>query len=194
MRRILVAVFVTVLGVVGVSAPAGAAQALRPFRATFTGGTTGITFAPGFDFVTNPTATSTFDGRCPNGASWLIDNGGTGHGTYLGSFSWSSTHCTLLTSFNPPNATIYAGQLHFTAANGDILGETYEGVGGLVLRGDQLCADTAATFAGGTGRFASASGNALEHSCWPASIQGPVITGLVINSLGTIRFDAADRS
>lgn len=185
-RKWLMAVLATIVGVVAASAPAGAAEHGRPFKATFSGATTGITFAPGFDFVTNPTATSTFDGRCPSGASWLIDNEGTGHGTQLGSFSWSSTHCTLLTSLNPPDATLYAGRLTFVAADGDILRETYDGVGGLVLRGENLCADTTAMFVGGTGRFAHASGGAFERSCWPAAIQGPVITGLVIKSRGVI--------
>ncbi|HET8603968.1 MAG TPA: hypothetical protein VFM09_08580 [Marmoricola sp.] len=91
---------------------------------------------------------------------------------------------------NPPNAKIFAGQFAYLTSNGDILHETYVGTGGLVKSGDQLCGDTLATFAGGTGAYENASGGALEHGCWPASIQGPVITGLVVNSKGKIYLDS----
>ena len=103
-------------------------------------------------------------------------------------------HCTKLTSLSPPNAEIYGGRLDFRAANGDMLYESYEAAGGIELRGDQLCAPTAATFVGGTGRFINAKGSAIEDGCWPASIQGPVIHDLVVHSTGTITFDASDRS
>ncbi|MFC4784362.1 hypothetical protein ACT8ZV_07810 [Nocardioides sp. MAHUQ-72] len=79
------------------------------------------------------------------------------------------------------------------ASDGDVLREDYVSAGDITLEGDRLCVDTAATFAGGTGRFAEASGPALEHACWPASIQGPVIHDLVIRSVGRIAFDAAAR-
>jgi hypothetical protein len=189
MRRFVITVVTAALALMGISAPASAQGVDRPFKGTFTGGTTGIVFAPGFDLA-NPdlSITSTFGGRCPTGASWVITKGGTGRATHLGRLSWTSTHCTLLTSLDPPNAVIYAGELTFTAANGDLLHETYEATGGLVLEGDRLCADTAATFGGGTGRFENASGSALEHGCWPASIQGPVITDLVVTTLGRITY------
>ena len=194
MRRIWIVVLIGALALLGISAPASARQAERPFEATFTGATTDIAFAPGFDFVSNPTATSTFDGRCPEGASWLISFSGTGRGTHLGELAWTSSHCSLVTSLNPPNVAVSSGRLQFVAANGDVLSESYVGVGGIVAEGDRLCVNTAATFDGGTGRFTDASGSALEHACWPASIQGPVIHDLVIRSEGTVAFDAADRS
>lgn len=193
MRRILLAVLMCALGLIGLSAPASAQQVTRPFYATFTGATTDIVYAPGFDFGPNWMVTSTFDGRCPDGASWLISFAGSGYGTHLGNLTWESSHCTRVTSLAPPNVEIAGGHLQFTAANGDALEESYQAVGGLSVEGDQLCTDTAATFDGGTGRFTHSSGNALEHGCWPASIQGPVIHDLVIRSAGTIAYDAADR-
>lgn len=194
MRRILIAGLICVLGLIGISGPASARQVERPFKATFTGATTDIVFAPGFDFVTNPTATSTFNGRCPGGASWLISFSGTGYGTHLGELTWASSHCTLVTSLTPPDVAISSGRLQFVADNGDVLNEDYVGVGGLFAEGDQLCTNTAATFNGGTGRFTDASGSAMELGCWPASIQGPVIHDLVIKSAGTLTYDAAHRS
>jgi hypothetical protein len=178
----------------GISGPASASQVERPFKATITGATTDIVFAPGFDFVTNPVATSTFNGRCPGGASWLISFSGTGHSTHLGELTWASSHCTLITSLTPPNVAIFSGRLQFVADNGDVLNENYVGVGGLFAEGDQLCTNTAASFNGGTGRFTDASGSAMELGCWPASIQGPVIHDLVIKSAGTLTYDAAHRS
>ena len=193
MRRIVIALIAVLgLALLGLSAPASAHEHHHghTFKATFTGATTNITYAPGFDLAKNPTATSTFDGRCPGGASWVISQAGVGSGTSVRDFAWTSTHCTLLTSLNPPNAKILAGQFAYLTGNGDILHETYVGKGGLVQQGDKLCGDTVATFAGGTGMFEGAHGRALEHGCWPASIQGPVITGLVVNSSGKLYLDS----
>jgi hypothetical protein len=166
----------------------------RPFKAEFSGATSDIQFAPGFDFVTNPWATGTFDGRCPGGASWVIYFAGSGQGTHLGRFTWTSGHCSRVTSLTPPNVEITDGQLQFVTANGDVLDETYVAAGPLTPVGDQVCADTAATFIGGTGRFANASGSALEHGCWPATEPGPVLTDLHVSSAGTISYNASDRS
>jgi hypothetical protein len=70
---------------------------------------------------------------------------------------------------------------------------TYKAVGDLFVEGEQLCAYTAQTFVGGSGRFTNASGSALETGCWPLEIQGPVIYDLVVKSTGRISFDASDR-
>lgn len=195
MRRFWIAAPLCVLALVGLSLPASAAGVQRPFQVTLTGATTDIVYAPGFDFGPNWTVTSTFGDRCPGGASWLITDGGTGYGTHLGAFTWSDTHCTRVTSVTPPDGVIFAGREQFAAANGDILYETFEpAAGGITPEGDLLCADTVATFAGGTGRFLHATGGALEHGCWPASSPGPVTAYLIIKSSGTITYDAADRS
>lgn len=195
MRRLLLVLTVLALAVVGIAGPAGARMVERPFKAEFTGATISNTYAPGFDFVTNWTATSEFGGRCPGGASWLITSGGTGRATALGAFTWTETHCTLLTQLVPiPNAVLFAGELTFTTANGDVLYETFEPATGIYPMGDDLlCADTYATFTGGTGRFSNASGNAYEQGCWPASNVGPESEYMIIKSSGTLAFDASDR-
>jgi hypothetical protein len=64
---------------------------------------------------------------------------------------------------------------------------------GLYQEGDMLCADTLATFAGGTGRFTNAPGSALEKGCWPASNVGPETQCMIIKSAGRLAFDASNR-
>lgn len=194
MRRLLM-LMVLALVVLGLSGPANARTVERPFEATMVGGTSDIHWAPGFDLATNPWVTDTFDGRCPNGASWVIEFEGTGEGT-IGPFTWSSSHCTLLTQLVPvPNAEIYAGEFQYVTRSGAVLHETYEAVGGITLEGDMLCSDTAGTFTGGTRQFRNATGSALEHGCWPADTPGPVIAEdeLVINSVGTLGFQTPRR-
>lgn len=191
MRKLLTAVLMGALTLLGVTAPASAKQVDRPFKVVYTGATTDIEWANGVGF--DPEATSTFNDRCPDGASWLITTAGTGSGTFLGDFTWESVHCTLLTSLTPPVALVYGGEFTYVADNGDELLSTYEAAGDLFVEGDQLCAPTAQTFVGGSGRFTNASGSALEKGCWPLEINSPVIYDLVVTSKGTIIFDASDR-
>lgn len=194
MRRLFLVLMVLALAVVGIAGAASARMVERPFKAEFTGATVDNIYAPGFDFMTNPWATSEFDGRCPGGASWLITDAGTGHATGLGEFTWSETHCTRIIQLVPvPDAVLFAGELTFVTANGDVLEETFEPATGIYPEDDMLCADTYATFVGGTGRFTNASGSAYEKGCWPASNTGPESEYMIIKSAGTLAYDASDR-
>jgi hypothetical protein len=93
MRKTILVASVMVLALLLLPAPtASATTPAIPFRATFWGGTASIEWANGVGF--DPSATSTFDGRCSTPASWVITNSGAGRATYLGSFTWTSEHCT----------------------------------------------------------------------------------------------------
>ena len=159
-----------------------------PFKATIIGATTAMTFAPGFPF-----AGSTFGGRCSVPSDWLISFGGTGSATHLGAFTWTSSHCTQIGANPPATVTISDGRFEYVAANGDILSESYGDAVVSFPDPGTICMETHATFTGGTGRFTEASGSALERLCFPAT-SGPWLDEMLINSSGTIAYDASDRA
>lgn len=77
-----------------------------------------------------------------------------GTASHLGVTSMHSEHCVT-------EANEFAGSLVLTAANGDEVHGTYSGdatVPGQI--GDEIHVTATAVFAGGTGRFVHASGNA----------------------------------
>jgi hypothetical protein len=96
---------------------------------------------------------------------------GTGAGSLLGKFTLSASDCILPgapIATDPAYGPVFgsydfsSGQLVFTAANGDLLYGQYAGTLSLLPTGQNLLlysVDGRITFAGGTGRFADASGS-----------------------------------
>jgi len=107
--------------------------------------------------------------RCP---AVMGTTTGTGAGPLLGKFTLSASDCILPAGVqigvDPANNPVFSsydfssGQLVFTAANGDLLYGQYAGTLSLLPTGQNLLlysVDGRITFAGGTGRFADASGS-----------------------------------
>lgn len=98
--------------------------------------------------------------RCPtvgDGADFVASFTGYGRATHLGTFTWTSSHCTDI------DAGVYGdGHMVLVAANGDELHATYGD--GVVLGGPPVAPimDHATFVDGGTGRFAHASGGTIE--------------------------------
>jgi hypothetical protein len=83
--------------------------------------------------------------------------------------------------------------MEYDVANGDVLLEHYGNGVVSSFTPTWMCIDTAATFAGGTGRFTSASGSVVEHGCFDP--QQPLATTQIrVASVGTIWFDPSDAS
>lgn len=158
--------------------PTGSAEASDdlPFRTTFYGSGTE---------VEEPTG-------CPPGSAYRIHNAGWGHSTYLGRFTWTSVHCTLMGENPPFTVTLAEGHMTYVASNGDLLYTDY-GNGYLsYLSPTWACIDDDATFTGGTGRFEGASGSSHEHGCFdPRHVPEGL---MVITATGSISFDASDRA
>lgn len=182
----LLVLVLTVLFVV----PAGTAGQARerPFLANIRGHTTGITYAA-------PGTTDTFGGLCTVASNWRIEFAGTGTVSGLGRVTWASSHCTQVGANPPATVTISDGVLDFVAANGDVLHQHY-GNGRLRLVSATLvCIDDDATFDGGTGRFAQATGSAFETTCFdPADPSLPELEDFRTTSVGMISYDASDRA
>ena len=93
----------------------------------------------------------------PTEVPWILrnDETGVGEATHLGRFTWASVEFVDFSNF-PPQVTVL-GTFTMTAANGDLLYGNYSTVGipdeagNLVIHGSYQ-------FAGGTGRFAAATG------------------------------------
>jgi hypothetical protein len=79
---------------------------------------------------------------------------GEGTGTHLGRFTITLNHC------GRPNLPLSDGHGTFVAANGDLLHITYFGVGGLTGAPPIFGFESRVAFAGGTGRFTDATGEA----------------------------------
>jgi len=101
---------------------------------------------------------------CPEGASWRYSGSGTGQFLHLGRTSVSLTHCTFV-DFASGTGTFGPGTVILTAANGDELNLVYRGTFRLVMAPDGLTAvfDMTWVVAGGTGRFAGATGAGTTH-------------------------------
>ena len=78
---------------------------------------------------------------------------GQGDGTHLGKFTITLNHC------GRPGLPLSDGRGTFVAANGDLLHITYFGVGGLTGTFPVFHFESRVQFAGGSGRFANATGN-----------------------------------
>src|SRR4029450_7553898 len=111
------------------------ADALRPFALSLEG------FA-------NPQ----FTGPC----SIVNDETGSGHATHLGAIAFQS-HETVDLCSNPDGGEV-TGTFTLTAANGDQLFGSYETIGVFNFGNNQVKASGRYRVAGGTGRFAAASG------------------------------------
>lgn len=117
------------------------------------------------------------EGRCPEGYPMLSSMAGSGRFTHLGLTSALGTHC-----IDPATLAFTRGQLTLVAANGDELYGTYEGVTTFVEPPIAGWADVI-VFAAGTGRFASASGQADESG------EVNLITGVGSSTIdGTLSF------
>jgi hypothetical protein len=132
---------------VGVAAPVSAADPARPFA--------------GHDRVADTLLTPS---GCPAGANWRYSATGTGWFRHLGLTSVAVTHCTFVDmatgtgSFGP-------GTITLTAANGDELDLVHRGTFSLAMTPDGLTSafDMTWVVAGGTGRFAGATGSGTTH-------------------------------
>ncbi len=89
-------------------------------------------------------------GPCETGGIALHVNG-TGHATFLGSYSGDYREC-----FDPATGAVTNGTFTLTTANGDKLYGTYAGQA--VAAGANVVYDDPGTITGGTGRFAGATG------------------------------------
>lgn len=138
MRRVI-GIFALVMAMLGVSGPALAGQGVRPLTGTVTG-------------VANFVPVS---GCAPVGLQ--TQSAGSGLVSHLGRVSMTARHCT------PPGADI-SGRMILTAANGDELYLDYSGTCDVyspdwVPGTTQITCDNPFTVAGGTGRFADATGS-----------------------------------
>jgi hypothetical protein len=88
---------------------------------------------------------------------FLVTISAEGQATYLGNFTWQSTH-TLNVCTNP--FTVSGGSVTLTAADGDQLFGTYTGTSHVIPNTTPpvIAFDVTITITGGTGRFANTTG------------------------------------
>ncbi len=130
----------------------------------------------------------TFAGRCSVPSDWVVTASATGKATHLGRITGTASHCSQVEwqlvngSPVPIHMTYSDGQADFVAANGDVLRVTYG-------EGTSTFGPTGGTFhdhfivAGGTGRFAQATGAGVDDGTFTA-MDAPMPTVMV----GTIRY------
>ena len=172
LRKLLAAGALVVL--LAGAVPAAAAQSVeRPIQEDLSGYPTGLEYSPGFP------AGDYFDGRCSEPSQWVSSMSGTGHISHLGHVTWTTEQCFQLFA-----GTFGDAELVVTAANGDMLLGTYDGV----MTGDTTFAETM-VITGGTGRFAGASGTIEETGWFDADTGYMEITGI-----GSIIYAASDRA
>jgi len=189
MRKLFTPLLVAAFALALLPAPAVATTEL-PFFATLRGATTEVRYAPGF-----PQTWSTFDGRCSVPSAWVISFSGWGRSTHLGMVRWTSSHCTQAGATPQDPLTISDGRLTYVAANGDVLEEHYGNGVVSVVAPPLMCIDTQVEFVGGTGRFAHASGTAVESGCFDLREPNlPALNDLRITTVGTIAYEASDRA
>ena len=155
------------------SVPVAATPAERPIAEDLVGYVTGIEFAPDF-----PDG-DTFGGRCSQPSQWVSTMSGSGVISHLGRVSWTTEQCYQLSA-----GTFGDAQLVITAANGDQLLGTYDGV----TTGETTFAETV-VIAGGSGRFAEATGT-IEETGW----FDPATGYMEVTGVGSIIYDASDRA
>lgn len=129
------------------AAPVAAADPARPFA--------------GHDRVSD---TFTPPSTCPAGALWRYTGTGTGLFLHLGLASVAVTHCTFV-DMASGTGTFGPGTITLTAANGDDLRLVHRGTFSLVMTPEGLTSvfDMTWIVAGGTGRFAGATGAGTTH-------------------------------
>jgi hypothetical protein len=132
--RLATGLALAVLATLGVADPA-AAQHPVPFRGSLEGDVT----------------------RQPAPPVVLVDVVATGAATHLGRFTLDVPH-----EVNPATSQA-AGLYKFVAANGDELTAEFTGQGTFIAGTDLLYIEETATIAGGTGRFAGATGAFVVH-------------------------------
>ncbi len=137
-----------------------AASPERPWKATLSFAAARIEWAglPGTD-------KSLFGGRCSAPSDYIIHATFEGTATHVGSFTGTGAHCTQIT-WTPagPGAVTYAdGRGTLIAANGDRLELRWDhGTTGVNAKTGELEFTDQFRFAGGTGRFATATGGGQE--------------------------------
>jgi uncharacterized membrane protein len=101
---------------------------------------------------------------CPGGATWRYSAAGTGVFLHLGQSSVSVTHCTFV-DMASGTGNFGPGTITITAANGDDLRLVHQGTFRLAMTPDGLTSvfDMTWVVAGGTGRFAGATGSGTTH-------------------------------
>jgi len=175
-RSLAVALVVVVL--MAIAAPAMAGHSVEtPIRENMTGGVVGIVFAPNFPFEGD-----TFGGRCSVPSQWISTSSGSGTMSHLGKVTWTTEHCYQM--FAGAFGTFGDAELVVTAANGDQLFGTYNGV----MTSETTFVETV-VFTGGTGRFAGATGTVAETGWFD-----PVTYYMEITGVGSIVYDASMRS
>ena len=121
-----------------------------------------ITIDPAVDRSSVPFRTSSYtfqnvgvapEPGCDNAGENRVRLSGKGTATHLGSYTVALSFCSR------PNATLVDGRGSFAAANGDLLHFTFDGTSAFIPP-FTLNFSSFAVFAGGTGRFEDASGQA----------------------------------
>lgn len=169
----LMLVLAVAIALLASAIPAVAGQSVeRPFKESLTGHLIGMVYAP------NMIDGDTFDGRCSEPSQWISTMEGTGQVSHLGKVTWTTEHCFQLFA-----GTFGDAELVITAANGDKLYGTYNGV----MTGETTFIETM-VITGGTGRFVGASGAVAETGWFDE-------TGyLEITGFGSIIYDASHRA
>ena len=168
-------VVLVVVALLAIAIPAFAGQSIvRSVREDLAGYTVDIVYAPNF-----PLEGDTFDGRCSTPSQWISTSSGTGTITHLGRVTWTTEHCFQLFA-----GTFGDADLVITAANGDELFGTYDGV----MTGDTTFAEML-IITGGTGRFSGATGT-IDEVGW----FDPVSGYMEITGAGSITYDASRRA
>jgi hypothetical protein len=93
------------------------------------------------------------------GALFPVRVDGTGRATHVGAYAYSSRECVDFGTYPFP----YTGAFTITAANGNTIVGTYAGTAAFAEDGVTILYDQTATAAGGTGRFAHATGEFDVH-------------------------------
>jgi hypothetical protein len=167
-------VALVIVALLAFAVPATAGQAIeRPIRENLSGATVDIVYATDF-----PTG-DTFGGRCSVPSQWISTSTGTGTISHLGRVTWTTSHCYQLF-----DGTFGDAALVVTAANGDHLYATYDGV----MTGDTTFAETVIV-TGGTGRLAGATGT-IDETGW----FDPITGYMEVTGIGSIVYDASMRA
>ena len=137
-RRSVAFVVMVLVALAAVPALAGGHE--RPFKEDLTG--------YGMPPIMDPAAVGA---RCGENALWISTMAGTGTITHLGRVTWEAEHCFYA------DFTFGGAELTITAANGDQLFGTYDGM----MTGATTWIDTMIIL-DGTGRFEGATGEVAE--------------------------------
>jgi hypothetical protein len=168
-RRLILALSTVIALAFALAAPVAASQGQPvPFRLHGHGADRPLNMSPGFPFVRD-----TFDGRCSVPSDWVTTIDLQGTAGHLGRVSAVASHCTQIDIFTTPNPGVFEdGWMVVRGANGDELWLTYTGSflftpqGGPETGISRIDFSTV-TVAGGTGRFAGATGSltgsAVDH-------------------------------